>query len=83
MSNKTKPRALPTLAFTRAEWQSVTGLPLKTCDELVAIGAIRSFKVGRRRLFRLTDVQAWLEKVARTGKNPEPRENFRALRAKA
>jgi len=78
--------APPALAFTRAQWRSVTGMPTKTCDYLVATGAIKSFKVGRRRMFRMADVAAWLEKIARSGKNPEPREKFlahrRALKAK-
>jgi excisionase family DNA binding protein len=82
-----KSRALPALSFTRAEWPSVTGLPLKTCDELVAIGAIKSIKIGRRRLFRLQDVEAWFSRLARSGHNLQPRQKFlahrRALKAKA
>jgi excisionase family DNA binding protein len=79
--------ALPALAFTRNQWRVVTGLPVKTADYLVATGAIKSIKVGRRRLFRLADVEAWLARLARTGENPKPLERFlahrRRLKAKA
>ncbi len=75
-----KQRALPPLAFTRAEWPNVTGLPLKTADELVATGAIRSMKCGRRRMFLLRDVERWLQKLAKSGTNPEPRERYLAHR---
>lgn len=72
----------PPLSFSRTEWRAVTGIPRSTCDELVATGAIRSIKIGRRRIFLLRDVERWLQGLAATGKNPEPRETYNAHRAR-
>jgi len=78
----TKSAAAPAIAFGRDQWQAITGLPLTTCNELVALGLIRSMKVGKRRIFLHADVTAMLEKLARTGKTLEPRKLYLARRAK-
>lgn len=72
------PPQLPQLSFTRAEWPAITGLPLTTCDELVRLGDLPSFMVGRRRMFLVADVERWLRKLRRTGRNPDPRARINA-----
>jgi hypothetical protein len=82
-NRKTAKRGVaPSLAFSRTEWRAVTGLPRSTCDELVSIGAIRSIKIGRRRIFLLRDVERWLRDLAVTGRNPQPRARYNAHRAR-
>jgi hypothetical protein len=81
-SSKTKRTIAPVVAtvapveaisFSREAWTAVTGLPLTSCDELVATGQIRSLKVGRRRLFLHADVKLFLEKLARSPRAISPR----------
>jgi excisionase family DNA binding protein len=83
---KKKQQALPPqleqLSFGRAEWEAITGLPLKTCDELVRLNELPSFMVGRRRCFLIEDVRRYLRKLRRTGRNPDPRTRMDALKAK-
>ena len=54
-----------------------------TLDALVALRVIPSVRVGRRRLFRVADVQSWIDRLAATGENPNPVLKRAALKAKA
>lgn len=78
---ETLPPQLPQLSFGRAEWSAITGLPVTTCDELVRLGELPSFMIGRRRMFLIADVQRWLNKVRRSGRNPNPRKRVNAAKA--
>jgi hypothetical protein len=77
------PKVPPQLCITRTQWQAATGLPARTLDALVALRVIPSVHCGRRRLFRVADVQSWIDRLAATGENPDPVRKRAALKAKA
>jgi excisionase family DNA binding protein len=35
--------------------------------ELIAIGDLKAFKLGRRRLILMTELKAWIERAAKSG----------------
>ena len=39
---------------------SLTGLPRSTCYSLARTGNLKSFKIGRARRFRPSEIKAWL-----------------------
>lgn len=72
---------IPPIAFTRADWRALTGFPLSTCNELVSTGLLRSVKIGRRRGFVYSDVAAWFEQLAASGKVIQPRKLYNQRKA--
>jgi excisionase family DNA binding protein len=56
---------LPPAVLDRPGAANYLGLGLTTLAELTGTGAVPSFRVGRRRLYRLADLDAWL--AARVG----------------
>jgi hypothetical protein len=80
---QTLPPQLQQLSFGRAEWSAMTGLPVTTCDELVRLGELPSFFMGRRRMFLVEDVQRYLRKLRRTQRNPHPRQRTDELKGKS
>lgn len=55
-----RPPLLPDVIYSLAELRTVTGLGESTIDRAAVTGALRSVKVGRRRLVRGADALAWL-----------------------
>lgn len=73
MSRSADGHELRRLAFGRDQFEEVVGVPLTSANALVSEGLIRSFKIGRRRLFLYEDVERLLKRLADRGEKLEPR----------
>lgn len=57
----------PKLAVSVKEAAAMVSLPASTIWVEVAENRLRSFKVGRRRLIRVSELEAWVERRALSG----------------
>jgi len=62
---------LPSAVLDRFTAAPYLGLGLSTLAELTATGEVPSLKVGRRRLYRLVDLDAWLAAKVTGGSGPD------------
>ena len=60
---------LPAAVLDRRGTAAYLGLGLSTLAELTAAGAIPSLRIGRRRLYRIADLDTWL--AARVEGDPD------------
>jgi excisionase family DNA binding protein len=58
---------LPPVTLDRFGAAEYLGFGLTTLAELTAAGAIPSLRVGRRRLYRVADLDAWLAALVKGG----------------
>lgn len=56
--NKAPPQPL---TYTVESLSAATGVPRSTIYQAMTAGELRSFKIGRRRMFRVEAVRAWLD----------------------
>jgi hypothetical protein len=73
VSTKNAANSPAPITFGRDRWEELTGLPITSANDLVALGLIRSLKVGRRRLFLYADLGELFKKLAARGENLKPR----------
>lgn len=58
---------LPALSVGIEEAVRMTGLSRTTIYEAIATGDLVAFKSGRRRLFLVKELRAWLNRLAKEG----------------
>lgn len=67
MHRKTQPDAPPhkappqPVSYTVESLAAATGVPRSSIYAAMTAGELRSFKIGRRRMFRAEAVRAWLD----------------------
>lgn len=59
--------ALPSLSVSVEEAARLTGHSRSGIYEVIASGDLKAFKLGRRRLILMTELKAWIERVAKDG----------------
>lgn len=61
-----EPRPIPPMALSVAEAAESLGVSVRSLSTLVTINALPSLRIGRRRLFRPAELEAWLAAGAPT-----------------
>ena len=63
----TQAESVNPLSVSVEEAARLTGHSRSGIYEVIASGDLKAFKLGRRRLILVTELKAWIERVAKTG----------------
>lgn len=63
----TTTEALPSLSVSVEEAARLTSHSRSGIYEVIASGELKAFKLGRRRLILMSELKAWIERVAQGG----------------
>ncbi|NNA02054.1 helix-turn-helix domain-containing protein [Pseudomonas lundensis] len=60
-----QPESSPSLSVSVEDAARLTGHSRSGIYEVIASGDLKAFKLGRRRLILMTELKAWIERVAK------------------